>query len=503
MELNLRLPKPIHEVQKIMIEFPFTPVECRELHLAIGTKAGKTFGAGVSAVNALAQMEQQMFRWFGPIYLQSKIGYRYCGRFLPTNLRKRYGLPYEPFEMSESGTPEIINNVDETRHNRSIMQFLHAQNPNAVEGEATRCNWLDEFAKYKNGEEFFYAVKTTTTHTRGKLIPFGTPLGKGNHQYKLWRRARDEMEWCMKKGTYPTAMAFQCPTTINPTIAPEVIAEMKRQMPERLYRQYVLAHFLDDGGVFGDVESCLYTEDLRIPLDAEYQEWVHPTLSKQHCVVSIDWGKKHDFLVVTIWAGDKGKIFMTGFMRFRKVKYTEAIKHKIIPWIKNNFGRVGLAIHDATGVGQGLEDEMEAAFDCTVVHNVWNNAVKVDMVNQMVIGIEHQTIQLPFWAALLYEASIYECTINSLGTVRYAAADGGHDDIISSAVQGHWAYKSEYDAYGGVPFAVDSINNQVVVDPNTPTTDEMYIMNERAQLMGLPIPYPDVGLDPLSHLPSY
>jgi hypothetical protein len=496
MKITFKLPSPIHDVQQKMLDFILDEEPtCRECYVAVGTKGGKSLISSVGAVSLMYSSDQAHLRWTAPRYNQSKIGMNYIKKFVPLDHpnRKVRNL----FRLTESDTPKIASLSNDT-----YIEFLHALNPSAIEGFATKCNFLDEIAKYKRLEEFINSVRTTTTMTRGKIIGFSTPLSKGNYFYSLWQGAKDEMEWCIKNGKKPTKLAFTSPTTANPLISPVVIEEMRKNMPERLFRQYVLAEFTDDGTVFSAIMSCVEGEKLEV--NGRFEEWYIEELLDKASVMSIDWGKTGDFTVVTVWTYVGDRMWLSGFMRFRKISYTEAILIHIYKFYKK-FDNISILIHDATGVGGGLVDTLEGRYtDSTVISNVFTNQKKTEMVNMAIVAFEKKKARLPFWSTLIAEATSFEVKVNAIGTIVYSAPEGEHDDCVCSMVQGMWALESEFGDYSA-GFTIDTFEGRldyhsgemVVGDTRDNLTyEDMRNLNIECQLGNIPIPYPDIP-DPL------
>ena len=498
MKIKFKLPPPIHEVQEKMLEFILNPEPtCRECYVAVGTKGGKSIISSIGAVSLMYLKKQAHLRWTAPRYNQSKIGMNYIKKFVPLDHpnKKVRNL----FKLSESDTPKIMCHPNDT-----YIEFLHALNPEAIEGFATQCNFLDEIAKYKRLEEFINSVRTTTTMTRGKIIGFSTPLSKGNYFYTLWQNAKDEMEWCIKNGKKPTKLAFTSPTTANPLISPVVIEEMRKNMPERLFRQYVLAEFTDDGTVFSRIMDCVEGDKLEVT-GSRFEEWIEPELVDSPSVMSIDWGKTGDYTVVTVWTYVGDRMWLSGFLRFRKVSYTEAILVHIYKFYKQ-FKNISILIHDATGVGGGLVDTVESRYtNSTVISNVFTNQKKTEMVNMSIVAFEKKKARLPWWGTLISEATSFEVKVNAIGTIVYSAPEGEHDDCVCSMIQGMWALEKEFGDYS-TGFSIDTFEGRLdyhagaedLISNNGGdlTLEDMRNLNIECQVNGIPLPYPTIP-DPL------
>ena len=383
--------------------------ETREVWVACGTKTGKTLGgtAGMSAFFHLMQFG--IIRHVAPIYSQSKIGMRYCERFLP-------GKPYYRPNKSE----HTITPMDEARTNR--FEFWHGQNPEDLEGEAVYRYLLDEVAKMK--QQVYDSAVTTMTKTRGKLAGTSTPRGKGWF-YAKCMDAKERMEWCLKKGLPPTHIFIHAPTSANPHIPRESIEDARRSLPDRLFRQYYLSEFVDNGDVF-NFRQCIRGTELDFD-SPEKQLWVNETVLNAQVVIGADWGKSDDYTVFT--AFDITHREMVGFMRFRFIDYVSAVTNLV--WFSKHWNDVLEIEHDKTGIGNVVDDLLSYT-DLPYEGVVFTNKEKARWVNQLMIAFERKIPRLPNWSEMITELDAYEVSVSEIGNFKYAAASGFHDDIVSS-----------------------------------------------------------------------
>ena len=69
------------------------------------------------------------------------------------------------------------------------------------------------------------------------------------------------------------------------------------------------------------------------------------------------------------------------------------------------------------------------------------------MVNQLIMAFETQEIEIPNWPEMLKELESFTVITNELGTTRYNAPSGMHDDIVASLMLANTAaqeYGSEF-----------------------------------------------------------
>ena len=134
--------------------------------------------------------------------------------------------------------------------------------------------------------------------------------------------------------------SFHYPTAANPYIPPSEIEAMKKSLPEIIYRQEVLAEFIDDqGGVFRRVQEAATMQQLEKPLEGHQY------------IAGVDVASSIDFTVVSVLdVADKAQVYMD---RFNRVDYNvlenrlEAVyKHWHLDTMKIEANSIGQPVID-------------------------------------------------------------------------------------------------------------------------------------------------------------
>jgi hypothetical protein len=380
-----------------------------------------------------------MWRWVAPIFKQSQIGMRLCQRILPP----------KPF-VKKTGMHLAIPGID------TMMEFWHGQDPESLEGEAVHGYVLDEASKMD--EQVYASARTTVTQTDGKFLIISTPRGK-NWFYKECMKAKEEQERAAAEGRLPESMFITAPTSLNPTVSAENIAEAKRTLPKRLFEQYYLAEFLDDSTIFSGYSHILEGPELNLT-DAR-QFWFHETAKESNVVIGVDWARNIDYTVFIAMSinGEGNKPRIVGFDRFHGKNYTEAIKSLVT--FCRKFKEVTTIYHDKTGVGVAIDDQM-AETDLPYQGIVFSNQSKSEMVTKLITSIEQRRFTAPRWRILQYEMDIYEVSTSKIGNMTFAAPIGDHDDAVSALLLAHSAMLM-YDGSGiDVKFLDEDANPDTV-----------------------------------------
>ncbi len=400
----LKLPKPHSPTQKFIMNFLCAYPDIKEMYIACGTKFGKTLSASIAMSSYLWKNRNQNSIWVAPLYSQSKIGFNYCKRLLPSSLVK-----------SQNSELKLMFDNSEVR-------FFHGGNPDSLEGHANHTIIFDEASKIK--EEAYSSAKTTRTRTDGKMAFFSTPNGK-NWFFKKCMEAKEEMNRAIFENRVPTKIFLHARTEDNPFIKKQVIEQARKDLPDRLFRQYYLAEFVDDGNVFQNYLNCFYTEPIQ--MYGDNQLWTHSDAKTANVVIGADWAKIADYTVFIAFDIKTNRVI--GFNRFHKVTYTEAIRK--LKSFCELFGEIEIVYHDKTGVGQAIDDSLAyLEFPCQGITFTakWKN----DIVSRLMSAFETEFIKIPNWNVLISELETYEVTTNKIGNMSYNAASGCHDDTVSA-----------------------------------------------------------------------
>jgi len=405
-----------------------------EMWVPCGTKFGKTFAAAAAICSRQMTGYGLLGRWVAPIYAQTKIGFKYCKKMLP---------PPPHTKIDNHDLSLTLNAVD------SRIEFKSGKFPEDLEGEGIHGGYvLDECAKMQ--EQVYTSARTTVTVTRAPILAISTPRGK-NWFYSRCMSARDEMEWALKKGLPPSKIFLTAASIDNPLVSKEAVEEARRSMPDRLFRQYYLADFVDDGSVFLGYRDCLYGVDL--DLRGESQRWKDPFYVDGTVVIGADWAKTQDYTVFT--AFDISTRRLVGFERFHKTPYTEAIRKLVL--FARKFKDVMVVKHDKTGLGGVIDDQLsytELPYEGVIFTNAW----KAEAVAQLITSVEHKMLALPRWPEMIDEFEAYEVTTSASGNLSYSAVAGKHDDIVSSLLLSHSALLQYSDSGADINFMEDMKN---------------------------------------------
>jgi hypothetical protein len=408
------IPPAPHSLEQTIIMNALKGDGVRNIFVAMGTKFGKTIASAAAIAGPCIERPGTVWRWVAPIYQQAKIGLEYCQKIMPPEPDVRANM-----SLMHLYAPDVDSRIE----------FWHGQHPMSLEGAGVHGYIIDEAAKCQ--EQVYISAKTTVTMTKGPIMCISTPLGK-NWFYQRGMEAKAHMQWAIKNGKPLEQIYLEAPTAANPYISPEIIARAKKELPDRLFRQYYLAEFLDEGTVFAGVNESLYGASLEF--DGDAAQWITDDAKDRTVVIGVDWAKSVDYTVFV--AIDLASSEVVGFYRFHKVPYTEGVRRLI--WFSTRFKSVVTIRHDKTGVGSAIDDLM-AHTDLPHEGVTWTSATKNEMVARLMTSLEQGQIKLPRWGQLISELDQYEVTVTSTGAMSYGAPAGKHDDCVSSLMMANAA----------------------------------------------------------------
>ena len=318
--------------------------------------------------------------------------------------------------------PDLIVNINRADHLISLvgdrlLWFKSADNPDSLRSEGLDWLWVDEGAQVKE-EAWNLALRPALMDKKGRAIFTGTPKGH-NWYWQLFMRGEDPLQPDYKSWSYPSQS--------NPYLDPKEIEDFARDMPKRAYEQEILGMFIEDvGSVFRGVQACV-----KGSLEG-------PTVGK-HYVVGVDLAKYEDFTVVCVMDNNG---HLCHFDRFGELDWV--LQRKRIVNICQRYN--ARLLIDSTGVGDPIYDELRRE-QLRVDGYKFTSASKADLIENLSMQIENQTVSYPNIPELVNELKLYGYTKAKGGTEVYGAPQGYHDDIVIALALACWQLKTPEPAW--------------------------------------------------------
>lgn len=376
--------------------------EERFIVLVCGRRWGKTRGALQWLFSKAVCNKKSLCWWISPTYRQSKIAIKYLLALYPNS---KYGF-ISSFNKSE---------LKITLLNGSDIEFKSADSPDHLEGEGINYLVIDEAGIVLKDEMLWHrSLRPMISDTKGQVVFVGTPKGTSLFkEFYNWGKDDNKKDW----------ISFNMPSYEGHMKKfPEEIEEMKRQLPEYIFRQEIEGQFLNNDAIFKNIEEiCQYKTE-------EYNE-------KNHYLAGIDLAKYSDYTVISIGYGNKC-VYIEKLGHMDWSLQIEKIKHLLSKY------NVQMAYVDATGVGDVITEAMQS-LEINVEPIKFSNESKNNIINNLILLFERKQINIVNNPELINELKNFEIKLNSQGKMRFQGAPGHHDDYVISLALLFWGLKEE------------------------------------------------------------
>lgn len=291
--------------------------------------------------------------------------------------------------------------------NGSELSFWSVKNHQAIRGQGFDYAILDEYAwGYFSDPDAIDSYEPALTECR-KILKISTPAGKNVH-YNDFQRAQLAIN----------KIAYKAPSSSNPHLNKEYLAEKQRVLPQSRWAQEYLGEFLEGGGeVFTDLNSVCSINQYDLPN------------SNHRYVYAIDWASKNDQSVLTIINLDTSTVDMI------VSNYSNSYPEITSEFVKvlNRYNIVGGYV-ELNGVGMAQFDYFRQAFPL-VEGFTMSQGSKEEIVTLLRTRIQEREITLPseeLCPELYQQLSDYECKTSLNGRYSYSHPKGKHDDYVDS-----------------------------------------------------------------------
>ncbi len=311
--------------------------------------------------------------------------------------------------IADSGLTLSVNKSELfiTFINGSIIYFRSGEREDSLRGYTLDYLIMDEAAYQK--DVVWKTVLRPTVLVRGKKVLFiSTPKGK-NWFYELANRGYSE--------EYVNYKTFHATSFDTPFITKEELEEAKLSLPENIYRQEILAAFVDDGGeVFSNLKlNCVLNHYPSKETNEKY-------------FAGLDIGRANDYSVLTIF-NSKGEVVRIHRQRQNtwNVIVSEVVKH-----LREFNARCVIEIN---GVGDPIFEQIKKQYS-NVEPFITNNESKQNIIEDLILSLNEEKIKLPTQelnADLYRELSTFTYEYSpKTRKVKYGAPSGFHDDMVMS-----------------------------------------------------------------------
>ncbi len=387
--IRIELPRPHAGQARVLAEVKRFNV------LACGRRFGKTT-FGINRLTGPA-LEGYPVGWFSPNYkLMLEVWRDFIRVMRPVTARSN--LQDRRIELITGG----------------LIEFWSLTDSDAGRSRKYKRIAIDEAAKVRDLDTAWnQAIRPTLADLKGDADFYSTPRGQDFFK-RLFDRGQDpeEHEWA----------CWQMPTSTNPFIDAAEIEELRKQLPERVYEQEILARFLDSsGGVFRGVRECV---------DSGRTQPDQPKPGVMYCG-GCDLARSEDFTVVTVLDPSGRQVYLE---RFNQISWERQIAAIHAIWKKYP----GTYVMDSTGVGDPIFEATRKA-GVNVKPYQFTNASKTELIDGLALAIERGHVRLMDVPVQENELLAYEYKITPGRNVTMSAPEGGHDDTVIALALARWA----------------------------------------------------------------
>lgn len=368
-----------------------------------GRQAGKSFTAMNLLLKWTLEDNGSIAMWVSPVYSQAKKVF--------TELTNT---------IAGTGLTKSVNKSELTITfiNGSVMYFRSGEREDTLRGYTLDYLVIDEAAYIK--DEVWNTVLRPTVLVKGKKVLFiSTPKGRNWFYNIAMRGISDE---------YPQYKTFFATSFDSPYITQEELEEAKLSLPENVYRQEILAEFLEGGGeVFGNLKlSCVM------------QNYPPQDTNKKY-YAGLDFGRQNDYTVLTI-LNSEGE--MVDFYRERQKSWDIIISEvvaKLRKWRPVCFAEVN-------SIGDVLYEQIKKQYP-SIQPFITNNESKQNMIEDLIMGMNESKLKLPspdLNTDLYKELSVFTYEYSpKTRKIKYGSPSGFHDDTVISLALSYHSFKKK------------------------------------------------------------
>lgn len=364
--------------------------------VAVGRRSGKT----TLGIDRMATRETMAYpvAWFSPSYRTLLEVWREAVRIL---------MPVTSRRSAQDKRIELITG--------GVIEFWSLDNPDVARGRKYRRIVVDEAAMIPGlMDAWNYVLRPTLTDFGGDAYFLSTPKGRnGFWQMYQWGIDPDNGEW----------KSWQMPSYVNGKIAPSEFDAMRETLPEMVYRQEILAEFLEgESSVFRRILSAMHAPE---------------TTPQQHAghkiIGGCDWAKMQDFTTFSFGCADcRVEVDRD---RFNQIDYAFQVQRLAVMCDK---WKPQAVLVEENSIGSPILETLQRA-GLPAIGFMTTGASKPPLIENLALAIEKAEWQFqadPVWTG---ELEAYERKVSATtGRSSYSAPPGGHDDTVISRALMLW-----------------------------------------------------------------
>lgn len=389
-----------------------------------GRQTGKTTMAIHDFVKRALQKPNSLWYWVDPSHDFSKKCLNIFKQEYSPALRKRLGIkiisnPYKDIYFQKNG---------------ARISFRTAQNPDSLVGETLDGVIVNEAGLIENPDIWTQMLFPALGVKRGIGLFVSTARRKnwfydlyceGKNGCQNWSEDHDLRDHsCEESHIYHTFWNPTTPLTSSMSAEEILMAKSARGMTDMKFRMEYMAEFLEDSSdVFRNFPRCI-RGSLELPQE------------RKSYIIGVDLGKQRDFTVITVL--DRVSHHVVHHDRFNGVPWP--VIEERIRAVHQRYNR-GKVVVDGTGVGDAVCSNLRKKIPNIEVFVIGNNVKKVELIENLISGIEHEDLSFPDVPSLIQELSEFNFHLTPSGNIRYQGREDSHDDTVISLALAYWPFR--------------------------------------------------------------
>jgi hypothetical protein len=374
---TLTLPKPHAAQQRVIDESHRFNVLC----------CGRRWGKSELGMDRLIQpaVHGKPVAWFAPTYkLAAPVWRELQNRLHP--ITRDISQQERRLELQGGGT----------------LEMWSLDSGDAGRGRAYACACIDEAALIPNLDSAWQeSIRPILTDHRGGAWFLSTPKGTANYFHTLYQRGQDVNQ--------PDWASWQMPTSANPYIDPVEIESARQDLTDLAFAQEYEAAFVSwAGAVFRRILEAI----------------IEPMPNTAAAIIGVDWGRVNDYTVFVALSAS-GQVLAID--RFRGLEYS--LQQARLQAFWERLGGQAWIIAESNNMGGPVVEQLQRD-RLPVVAFTTTNASKSAIIDALALAFERGDIRILNDAALVGELQAFEAKSLPSGMMRYAAPEGGHDDMV-------------------------------------------------------------------------
>lgn len=295
-------------------------------------------------------------------------------------------------------------------HNGSTINFFSSEQGDSLRGYHFHYVVRDEAAFQPNG--FFNEIVGATLLAKGiKSVDISTPNGRNSDYFKRYNAYLDTPE---------LYYSYTAPSSSNPLLNKIILDDIRRQVPEHIFRQEYLAEFLDGGTLFKNISDCTNNSGK----------------VEGRIFGGLDIGRADDWTVLTMCNEAREMVYCN---RWRQDNW-----RNIVDKVANDINKFGAhTFVEVNNQGDVIFELLREKCKNLVYPFTTTSASKPELIENLIILFENKEITIFDIEWLKMEIESFSFNYNvSTRKVSYSAPNGLHDDGVISLALCHHSRKA-------------------------------------------------------------